>query len=149
MRYRDARSAIEWLSRAFGFDEHLVVPGQGDSIAHAELKFAASILMLGSGRDDELQTKTPRELDGTYTQTLNVYVSDPDAHCARAKGAGAEILEPPSDTSYGTKGYVVRDPEGYVWNFNTYRPRENTAGERARASKGVHIAASFGKPLSF
>jgi uncharacterized glyoxalase superfamily protein PhnB len=28
MRYRDANAAIEWLCKAFGFEKHLVVPGE-------------------------------------------------------------------------------------------------------------------------
>ena len=32
MRYRDAPAAIEWLCHAFGFEKHLVVPGENDSI---------------------------------------------------------------------------------------------------------------------
>jgi hypothetical protein len=30
LRYRNAQAAIEWLRRAFGFEKHLVVPGEGE-----------------------------------------------------------------------------------------------------------------------
>lgn len=40
LRYRDARAAIDWLARAFGFEARLVVPGEGGGIAHAQLRFA-------------------------------------------------------------------------------------------------------------
>ena len=30
LRYRDAASAIDWLCKAFGFQPHLVVPGEGE-----------------------------------------------------------------------------------------------------------------------
>jgi hypothetical protein len=29
LRYRNASAAIEWLCKAFGFEKHLVVPGEG------------------------------------------------------------------------------------------------------------------------
>ena len=35
MRYRDANAAIEWLCKAFGFEKHLVVPGENGTVAHA------------------------------------------------------------------------------------------------------------------
>ena len=37
LMYRDAPAAIEWLCRAFGFEKHLVVPGEKNTIAHAQL----------------------------------------------------------------------------------------------------------------
>ena len=32
LRYRDAAAAIEWLCTAFGFEKHLVVPGEKGTI---------------------------------------------------------------------------------------------------------------------
>jgi uncharacterized glyoxalase superfamily protein PhnB len=49
-------------------------------------------------------------------------VRDVDAHYARAKGAGAEIVRPLDDTPYGSREYAARDPEGQVWSFGTYDP---------------------------
>jgi uncharacterized glyoxalase superfamily protein PhnB len=121
-RYVDARAAIAWLCGAFGAREQLVVPGNGDEIAHAQLCFEGdAIFMLGSGRRDDFNYRTPRELDG-YTQTLNVFTADPDAHFARARAAGAEILAPLADAPYGARGYTARDCEGQIWNFGTYVP---------------------------
>ena len=39
LKYADAGAAIEWLCKAFGFEKHLVVPGDNGSIAHAQLTF--------------------------------------------------------------------------------------------------------------
>lgn len=132
MRYRNARAAIAWLIATFGFEENFVVLGEGDEIAHAQLRLGNSLLMLGSAREDELKTKTPHDLGGAFTQTLCAYVADPDAHHARAKAAGANIVDPLTDTSYGARSYVVRDPEGYVWTFSTYHPAVMTATTNAR-----------------
>ena len=57
LRYRDVvQAAIEWLCRAFGFEKHLVVPGEGGTIAHAELSFGNGMIMLGS-------VKNPSSID--------------------------------------------------------------------------------------
>ena len=56
------------------------------------------------------------------TQSPYVIVADADAHYARAKAAGAEIVMDIKDEDYGGRGYSCRDPEGHVWNFGTYDP---------------------------
>jgi uncharacterized glyoxalase superfamily protein PhnB len=126
LRYQDAPKAIDWLCRAFGFDRHLVVPGEGDTIAHAQLTFGRGMIMLGSsgahgGGFDEL-VKAPGEVGGVGTQSLYVIVDDADAHLARALAAGAEIVLDIEDKDYGGRGYTCRDPEGHVWSFGTYDP---------------------------
>lgn len=48
MRYRNAPAAIEWLCKAFGFEQHLVVPGENGTIAHAQLTFGNGMIMVSS-----------------------------------------------------------------------------------------------------
>jgi uncharacterized glyoxalase superfamily protein PhnB len=124
MRYRDAAAAIEWLCNAFGFQNHLVVPGDNGGIAHAQLSFGNGMIMLGSARDDEFGqwVKPPREIGGVGTQSAYVIVDDADAHYARAKAAGAEIVTEVEDQDYGGRLYSCRDPEGHLWSFGTYDP---------------------------
>ncbi len=50
LRYTDAPAAVEWLCRAFGFEKHLVVPGEGETIAHAQLTFGNGMIMLPARR---------------------------------------------------------------------------------------------------
>jgi uncharacterized glyoxalase superfamily protein PhnB len=123
LRYEDAPAAIEWLCRAFGFERNLVVPDDAGGIAHAQLVFGQSMLMLGGHRDDEFGRlmRVPREA-GVSTQSLYVIVSDVDGHCARARAAGAEIVMEPVDQDYGGRGYTCRDLEGHVWSFGSYDP---------------------------
>ncbi len=124
MRYRDAAAAIDWLCRAFGFEKHLVVPGENGSIVHAQLSFGNGMIMLGSARDDEFGrlVKPPRDVGGVETQSAYVIVADCDAHYARAKQAGAEIVIDIKDEDYGGRDYSCRDPEGHLWNFGSYDP---------------------------
>ena len=124
MHYRDAARAIDWLCEAFGFERHLVVPGENDTIAHAELRFGNGMIMLGSVRDGEFGRlmKHPDEIGGAETQTAYLVVEDADAHYARAKAAGAEIVIEIKTEDYGGRGYSCRDPEGHIWNFGTYDP---------------------------
>ena len=123
MRYDDAGAMIEWLCKAFGFERHFVVPGDNGTIAHAQLVFGSGMIMLGTARDDEWGglVKTARALGGS-SGGIYVVIADPDAHCTRARAAGAEILYGPRDTDYGSREYAARDPEGHIWSFGTYDP---------------------------
>lgn len=50
---------------------------------------------------------------------LVVFVADVDAHCARARAAGARIDAEPTDQPYGQREYGARDPENHRWWFAT------------------------------
>jgi uncharacterized glyoxalase superfamily protein PhnB len=130
LRYEDAPAAIEWLSSAFGFEKQMVVPGPNGTIAHAQMKFGPGVIMLGSSKDDDLGVKTPRRLGGV-SQAPYIYVADVDAHYQRAKASGAEIAIDLQDTSYGSREYSARDPEGHLWHFGTYLPEDATGNETA------------------
>ena len=123
MRYRDAPKMLDWLCNAFGFERHFVVPGEDETIAHAQLTHGRGMIMLGSARDDEWGALVKPVADvGARTQAAYVVVADVDAHYARARAAGAEIVRPLADTDYGSREYAARDPEGQVWSFGTYDP---------------------------
>ncbi len=123
LRYRDAAAAIDWLCRAFGFERHLVVPGEDGAIVHAQLTFGNGMIMLGSGQggDFDKLIVSPSEAGG-ITQSPYIIVPEVDVHYARAKAAGAEIVVDIADQDYGGRLYSCRDPEGHVWNFGSYDP---------------------------
>jgi len=123
LRYRDAAAAIDWLCDAFGFERHLVVPGEEGRIAHAQLTFGNGMIMLGSGHGGEYDRLiVDPQTAGAVTQAPYIVVAEVDAHYARAKAAGAEIVLDIADQDYGGRLYVCRDPEGHVWNFGSYDP---------------------------
>ncbi len=124
LRYRDAPAAIDWLCRAFGFEKHLVVPGENNTIAHAQLTFGKGMIMLGSARDDAFgrHLNPPHDLGGSGTQGACLIVADADAHYARAVAAGAQIVYDIKDEDYGGRSYSCLDPEGHLWSFGTYDP---------------------------
>jgi uncharacterized glyoxalase superfamily protein PhnB len=124
LRYRDAPAAIEWLCRAFGFEKHLVVPGEAGTIAHAELRFGNGMIMLGSVLETQFGRlmKQPDEIGGAETQSAYVVVNDADAVYARAKAAGARIAIEIKDEDYGGRGFSCYDLEGHLWSFGTYDP---------------------------
>ena len=127
LRYEDAPAAFEWLAKAFGFEKQMPVPGPDGTIAHAQLRYGGSVIMIGSTRDDVMQMKNPAAVGGP-TQGLYIHVDDVDAHHDRAKAAGAEIIMELEDSEYGSREYIARDLEGHVWSFGTYAPEVTTGG---------------------
>ncbi|QDU56809.1 VOC family protein [Aeoliella mucimassa] len=124
LKYNDAAAAIEWLCKAFGFKQHLVVPGENHKIDHAQLTYRDGMIMLGSVRNTELDglQKLPSAVGGVCTQSAYVVVNDVDAHHARAVAAGAKVVMPPTDQDYGGRHYSCYDLEGHLWHFGSYNP---------------------------
>lgn len=117
--YEDARQMIDWLCNAFGFTARLVVPGPNDRVEHSELTYGSAVIMVASP-SPERGFVSQR---GTgVSQALSIRVDDPDAHYAKAMASGAVLMRPMRDEDYGSRGYQVKDPEGHVWYFGTYRP---------------------------
>jgi uncharacterized glyoxalase superfamily protein PhnB len=124
--YKDARAAIDWLCRVFGFEVRLIVEGEDGAIAHSELTYGDGLIMVGQDGhiarpEDELMV-SPRSTHGANTQLLSVFVADVDAHCARARAAGAEIFREPETNDYGAeyamdRTYGARDLDGHMWFF--------------------------------
>lgn len=126
--YQDAKSAIDWLCRAFGFEVRLKVDGPDGRILHSELTYGGGVVMVGeeSAPNEPLPAKqmsrSPRSAGGANTQSIMVYVDDADAHCAHARRAGAQIVKEPETTDYGPeywadRSYGAIDLEGHRWWF--------------------------------
>src|SRR5256714_12772691 len=112
-RYRDARAAIDWLVEALGFEVGMVVDGEGDrDVAHAQLTWGSGMIMLGSEPSNP-DRYGPRAGRGW----VYVAVDDPEGLYERAKAAGAEVLDEPHETDYGSRDFAIKDPEGNMWNF--------------------------------
>ena len=125
LRYRNATKMIDWLGEAFGFSVRARY-GEGDIVHHAELVFGSSMIMLGTARSDDYG-KMVGEPGSGGGKSIYVAVDDADATYARAKKAGATIIQELTDRDYGSREFICRDPEGNVWSFGTYWPK---AGEK-------------------
>jgi len=111
--YEDAAGALDFLARAFGFEETTRMAMPDGRVSHAEMKLGDGEIMLGQPEDGY---RNPMQLGGT-TVLMHVYVDDVDAHCERARAGGAEIADEPADQEYGDRRYHARDPEGHSWYF--------------------------------
>src|SRR5689334_25108695 len=102
LAYERAAEAIDWLSKAFGFEVKLKVPGEGGRIEHAELVFGEALFMVGDPKPERTPyRKAPSEIGGVNTQSILIYVDDVEAHCTRARAAGAKITTEIATHDYG------------------------------------------------
>ena len=111
--YEDVGAALTFLSRAFGFREHLRLTGPQGYVNHAEMRLGDGVIFLGDPGDEY---RNPKRL-GQETVDLYVLVDDVDGHYERAKAAGADIFAEPEDQPYGDRRYGAVDQEGHRWFF--------------------------------
>jgi uncharacterized glyoxalase superfamily protein PhnB len=134
--YRDNRAALEWLQNAFGFEPSEVLTDSTGTIVHAEMSHADGVVMIGSEFAD--WTRSPASVDGKNTQRVHVRIErDIDAHCARARAAGAAIAREPEDQFYGERSYIAIDLEGHHWTFS--QPIRQVSREEMENASGFRF----------
>jgi uncharacterized glyoxalase superfamily protein PhnB len=120
LSYRDARAALAFLRDAFGFEERAAYARDDDPsiIEHAEMRWplGGGVMFGTAGKDDSPFGQRMPGNDSVYVVT-----DEPDALYERAVTAGAEVVRGLVDEDYGSRGFSVRDPEGNIWSFGTYR----------------------------
>jgi uncharacterized glyoxalase superfamily protein PhnB len=107
--YPDVREAVAWLERAFGFEEKVRIGD--DHRAQLRVGEDGSIVVADVRRDQVAPS------GGVVTQLIKVRVPDVDAAFARAREAGAKVLEEPHTWEYGERSGVVEDPVGHRWEL--------------------------------
>jgi uncharacterized glyoxalase superfamily protein PhnB len=134
--YKDPRAALDWLERAFGFERSMVISDAEGRLAHAEIRFGDGYIMIGTEWADFIAS--PLSVGGKNTQSIRVHLTDGiDAHCERARAAGAIILQELTDEFYGDRTYRARDLEGHVWTFG--QTVRHVTREEAEAAIGLKI----------
>ncbi|EJL37582.1 hypothetical protein PMI01_00572 [Caulobacter sp. AP07] len=134
--YRDPKAALKWLEAAFDFELVMLIEDADGNLAHSEMKFGDSLVMIGN--EWTAQHKSPASIDGFNTQSVHIKVEgDVDAHCQRARAAGAEILMEPADQFYGDRTYRCRDLEGHFWTVGA--AVKAVSREEAEAASGLKI----------
>ena len=124
--YEDAAGAIEWLGRAFGFEERRDQRYEEDGVVtHAELELDGATIYLSTPQG----YASPRRLRDASDVARRAYdnpwvidghfveVEDVEAHYARAVEAGATVLREPEEPGVGYRIYSAEDPEGHRWMF--------------------------------
>lgn len=114
--YVDPKAALDFLQRAFGFELDMLLEDEAGNLAHSQMAFGDGRIMVGTEWSND--HRSPQSIGRKCTQTVHIQMdAGIDAHCERARAAGAEILAEPDTQFYGDRTYRARDPEGHIWTF--------------------------------
>ncbi len=126
LSYADGASAMEWLSRCFGFERRERWLDENGVLTHGEMSTGRGLIMLATPSPDyegprlhrshcsaaAAWSVVPWVVDGVL-----VYVDDVASHFEHASEAGVSLL---SDVESGPEGrllYRAEDMEGHRWMF--------------------------------
>ena len=115
---KGAAKAIDYYKKAFGATEIMRMPGPGDRIGHAELRFGDSVIMLAD-EVPEMVIQSPEHFGGSPV-SLMIYVQDVDAVFNCAIAAGAKLKKPIQNHFYGDRSGTLVDPFGHTWTIATH-----------------------------
>lgn len=107
--YPDVRAAVDWLGRAFGFEERVRI-GEGH---RSQMAVGDGAVILA---EERRRQRAPRPDEATHN--VLVRVEDARGHRERAGAAGATILMEPTDFAYGERQYTAEDPWHHLWTFS-------------------------------
>ena len=111
--YEDAPSAVDYLTRTFGFVQRLAETGAAGRM-HTELVLGEDgLVMLGQAGES---FRSPKRLDAYPPVLIHFYVDDVDALHERARAAGADVGDLET-APVGDRRFTAEDPEGQVWVF--------------------------------
>jgi uncharacterized glyoxalase superfamily protein PhnB len=122
LHYEDTQRALSFLTGALGFEAGAVVRNENGVVVHAELHRpnGGSLVLGWAGRGEGVHEDLRIGAAALYVPTDEV-----EAAYERARAAGAEIVQPPHETEFGTgvptRAFTAVDPEGNLWTFGTYR----------------------------
>jgi len=135
LSYKDPKAAFRWLEEAFGFESLMVILDADGNLAHSEMTYGNSVVMIGTEWTDK--HRSPKSIDGINTQTVHIQIEDDvDAHCERARKAGAKILQEPETQFYGDRTYRCTDPEGHIWTIGqTVQRMDSSEWDKAMGLK--------------
>lgn len=114
----DAAAAIAFYTSILGATERIRMPAPGGKVAHCELQFGDSVVMVAD-EFPEAGFFGPRKYGGTPV-ALSVYVDDVDRVFAAAVAAGATPIRPPEYQFYGDRAGQFQDPWGHRWGVATH-----------------------------
>ena len=105
-----AAEAIEFYKALFGAREERRVPGESGKIMHSELFFAGGVVHV----NDDFGPSSAPAMTALFLGLDKA--AEVDALIAKAKAAGASIIQEAQDMFWGDRFGMFRDPYGHRWH---------------------------------
>lgn len=126
LSYENGIYSLEWLKKAFGFEENMEMRFVEDGrLTHSELKAGENIIMIATPSPDYESINKQRKRDKQMDKWLSVpwvvngllvYIENVEEHFKNAKENGVEILSE-IEGDFPGKRYRCADIEGHRWMF--------------------------------
>ena len=117
---RNGARAVDFYKAAFSAVVLFRMDGDGGSVV-AQLSVGASVFWLAD-ESPEHQNFSPETLGGATARMVMV-AADPDAAFDQAVIAGAKVVSPLSNQSYGWRVGRIVDPFGHHWEIGKPLPQ--------------------------
>ena len=126
----------------FGFTEHFVVRNEDGRVEHAQLAFRGSLVMLGDLHGD--MHDLPHR-HGSISMTAESAEAGRRGLRPAPSPPASKVIQPLTDTDYGSHAFTVEDYEGNHWHLGTYDPLafRNTRYWKTRAMIHQTIIPAF------
>lgn len=122
LHYARPAAAARWLAETFGLPSPSPLPEGDDPLVDDEYGFPWIELHVGNASLMIEPLAGPPADGAAVTHVPWVFVDDLEAHLARARALGAEIVQEIERT--GFTSYVALDLEGRRWRFAQARPTQ-------------------------
>jgi uncharacterized glyoxalase superfamily protein PhnB len=106
LAYPEIAAAARWLCETFGFQERLRIGSHRSQLVYGGE--AIILVTLPEAQEGQIQ----------FTDAVQIFIPDLDAHYEQARQSGAEIISPPADYPYGERQYSAQDLVGRRWTFS-------------------------------
>ena len=112
---KDVKNSMAFYEEAFGFKTRFTMPDKSGKIMHAEMAYKDQSIMMGPEYPDH-NMHSVSKLNGSPVG-FYLYTENVDEFCKKAKAAGANVIQEPTDQFWGDRTCTVTCPEGYRWSF--------------------------------
>ena len=109
----DIEKSVEFYSEVLGFDVTFTLPGEDGKLVHASIQRGESMVMFG-----KLDASNPHN-QGQLGAGVALYATvaeneDIDAYFLQVMDAGATVIQEPTDQFWGSRDWIIADPDGYL-----------------------------------
>jgi PhnB protein len=134
LTFSDAKKAIDFYAKAFGFEQHMLMPGMdGKGVMHAELRLGDTTLFLA---DDMMGSGKTVEAGFGAAFVPHIWGGpEIDATWKRAIDAGCKEVMPLALQFWGDRYGQVVDPFGLRWAVATHVEDVSPEEMKKRAAK--------------
>lgn len=122
----DANAAIAFYREAFQARELVRNLHDSGRVAHAELSIGDSLLLVHDDFSDLDGPAAPSQ--GSTGVTIHLYLPDPDTVFKRAVAAGAQVVLPMDDRTWGDRYGILEDPYRHRWSIAAPTGRGSFSG---------------------